>query len=80
MGNTFVVNIDNKKITASKDIRGWNLLPGDSYIAKRNTGWKLLVCKRVNPQNWVECDVDICGWQYSFDCCECYKVIDIEND
>lgn len=47
--------------------------PGDTYIAKRNTGWKLLTCRFVDPNHWVM-PVESA---YSYDTWECAKVISI---
>lgn len=44
--------------------------PGDLYLAGRNTGVKLLTCKRVDPRCWIEATT----MDYSYDTWECKKV------
>ncbi len=44
--------------------------PGDLYLAGRNTGIKLLTCKKVDPRHWIEATT----LDYSFDTWECKKV------
>ncbi len=46
--------------------------PGDLYLAGRNTGIKLLTCKKVHPypRGWIEPTT----LDYSFDTHECKKV------
>lgn len=48
--------------------------PGDMYVAKRNTGWKLLTCKEVDNVNGFIVPVEPNA--YYFDTHECIKVID----
>lgn len=78
MNNTFEVIIGDKRIIAYNNIRGHDLVPGDMYIAKRNTGWHLGKCKYVNHEDaWVMPDPP--ASMYSYDCCECHKVKEIIN-
>ena len=80
MENTFEVTIGEKHITAYSDIRGWDLKPGDMYIAKRNTGWQLGKCTRVRTEPgtmFVEGESETIRFMYPYDCGECYKVKDI---
>lgn len=70
---TFDVVIDNMHITAYKNVHGHDLEPGDMYIAKRNTGWRLGKCRLVDHKNgWVVADPPLT--LYSYNCNECYKV------
>ncbi len=47
--------------------------PGDLYLAGRNTGIKFLMCKSVDPKDWiVPTTID-----YPFWTCECKKVIEV---
>lgn len=45
---------------------------GDLYMAKRNTGWKLLTCERLSDDGSFVVPVELA---YCFDVWECYKVI-----
>ena len=45
--------------------------PGDTYLAERNTGPKLLTCEAVNERGWIR-PVEM---EYSYDTWECIKVI-----
>jgi hypothetical protein len=75
----FEVSIDNRRVFACRDVRGDRLEPGDLYIAKRNTGWKLGKCLKVDHENkWVMSDPP-CKL-YSYDCHECHKVLYVEED
>ena len=47
-----------------------DLQPGDTYIAERNTGPKLLTVKTVNPRGWIQSQESA----YSFDTWECVKI------
>lgn len=50
------------------------LKPGDTYMAVRNTGWKLLTCATVNAnQKYVVPEENA----YCFDTWECYRVLNI---
>lgn len=77
--DTFEVRIGDMVITAYANIRGDELVRGDMYIAKRNTGWQLGKCCRVYLEpgaNYVMSDPP--GKLYSYNCNECYKVKDIK--
>lgn len=70
--------LDGKSIIAYREIRGNELVPGDLYIAKRNTGWHLGKCLKVNHEyGWVMSDPP-CKL-YSYNCNECYKVLCVNN-
>ena len=72
----FEVDIGRNHIVAFKAINGYDLLPGDLYIAKRNTGWHLAKCLRVDKSGgWVMPDPP--GSIYSYDCHECFKVKEV---
>ena len=74
----FKVVIDEKIIIAHREIRGDKLVPGDLYIAKRNTGWQIGKCLKVNLESgWVMSDppMEI----YSYDCHECHKILFIRE-
>lgn len=45
---------------------------GDFYLAKKNTGFKLLTCKEVNKK---ECFLNCAEKEYPYDICDCVKVI-----
>jgi hypothetical protein len=65
------IEFEGLKIKATQK----RLEPGDTYIAKRNTGWKLLTVKKV--ENYIVHPMEYPA--YSFDECECYKVIQMEE-
>jgi len=48
-----------------------NLKEGDLYVGKRNGGWKLGICDYVTD-GFVQAKMAMI---YSYDCCECRKVI-----
>lgn len=52
---------------------GKNIGPGDVYLAKRNTGWKLLECKEHNQETGV---VFPSSMDYAYDSWECLKIIE----
>lgn len=65
-----------------ESVRLTGIEPGEIYIAKRNTGWKLLTCKSVEMDcvpdhgeyvNWVN-PVEA---EYNYDGHECFKVVNI---
>lgn len=71
--NTISVEIEGSFVTAIQS-SGADLKPGDVYIAKRNTGWKLLICRKVDfdlgcvfPDNL----------DYAYNLHECHKVLSI---
>lgn len=73
---TFEVEINAQRVVAYRDVRGSELKPGDMYIAKRNTGWHLAKCLRVNVDGgWVMADPP--ASIYSYDLHECFKVKEI---
>lgn len=50
------------------------ICPGDLYLARRNTGWKLLTCrKNVKNEGFIAPQENA----YCFDTHECYKVVSI---
>jgi len=49
--------------------------PGDMYMAKRNTGWKLLTCDHVDKVYRLVIAQDLLA--YAFTLSECKKVVDI---
>lgn len=49
---------------------GEPIRPGDTYLAKRNTGWKLLTCRDLG-----EACVYPVEMRYAFDFNECVKVV-----
>lgn len=51
--------------------------PGDSYIAERNTGPKLLTCGYIHPKHWVS---PVEQYAYCFDTWECAKVLKIVEE
>lgn len=72
----FEVEINGSRIIAYREILGDQLKPGDFYIAKRNTGWQLGKCYKVNlDDGWVMSDPP-CKL-YSYNCNECHKVLQI---
>lgn len=74
----FEVDINGKRIVAYKAINGHDLLPGDLYIAKRNTGWHLAKCLYVDKSGgWVMPDPP--ASIYSYDCHECFKVKEVTS-
>lgn len=73
--NTFEVDIGDLHVVAYRNIRGDQLVPGDMYIARRNTGWHLAKCKYVHEDGWVVPDPP-CSI-YSYDCHECAKVVSV---
>lgn len=50
------------------------LKPGDLYMAKRNTGWKLLTCRKYNKDTRVVFPTDTMAYVYNDD--ECFKVLE----
>ena len=50
------------------------LRPGAMYLAKRNTGWKLLTCRLVDTQRHFVVPMEVA---YCFDTWECYRVLTI---
>ena len=49
--------------------------PGDSYVARRNTGLKLLTCESVNhADGWINAEPINGVMQYPYDTNECVKV------
>ena len=53
------------------------LIPGQSYMAKRNTGWKLLTCLSVTMSGGEPSFVNAQEKAYAFDAWECFKVLEI---
>ena len=53
------------------DLEG-EIEPGDIYLARRNTKWKLLTCKENNKVNGFIVPVENA---YIFDTHECFKVV-----
>ena len=47
------------------------IAPGDLYLAKKNTGWKLLTCKSFHKAGFI---VPEESGQYCYDLCDCHKV------
>lgn len=47
---------------------------GDSYVAERNTGPKLLLAKTIDPRGWIRSTCDA----YPFDIGECVKVCEAD--
>jgi len=54
------------------------IVPGDLYIAERNTGPKLLTCRKVFPVGEGGYIVPVES-AYAYSICECRKVIKIEE-
>ena len=52
-----------------------NLKPGDLYVGKRNTGWNLGICGDIRDGYIEEQNIRI----YSYDICECKKVLSISQ-
>lgn len=73
---TFEILLDGKRIIAFTETSGWDLQPGDMYIARRNTGWQLAKCKRVVKEDGYVMPDPPCSI-YHYDCYECYKVAQI---
>lgn len=65
------IELEGAKITADGSLA---IQPGDTYIAKRNTGWKLLTCVSVDPRHWIQPKENA----YCFDTWEAFKVLSIE--
>lgn len=68
--DSMLVELEGATILASSN--AGNIIPGDTYIAKRNTGWKLLTCRFVANNAVFPIEIG-----YAFDEWECFKVIDI---
>ena len=51
---------------------GSTIKPGDIYLAKRNTGWKLLTCKENNLDKFFVVPEENAYW---YDLDECFKVV-----
>jgi len=64
------LDLEGAKITVdySQEIK-----PGDTYIAQRNTGLKLLTCEYVHSNHWIAPKENA----YAYDTWECGKVISI---
>lgn len=55
---------------------GENIQSGDTYLAKRNAGWKLLVCEEhVKDGSLHGGFIHSVTLDYSYDTNECFKVI-----
>ena len=65
------IQLEGTTITADYNIA---IQQGDTYIAKRNTGWKLLTCAFVDTRHWIESKEN----EYSYDTWECAKVLSLE--
>jgi hypothetical protein len=48
--NTRIIQLEGATITVDW---GQAIQPGDTYIAQRNNGWKLLTCDYVSPAHCV---------------------------
>lgn len=48
--------------------------PGDLYMAKRNTGWKLLTCRNYNSRRNVVFPMEL--YDYCYDGHECFRVLE----
>lgn len=59
------VNIDPRT-------RGTDLVRGDKYVARRNTGWELLTCDYLNTEFGYVVPKESA---YYYDFHECYKVV-----
>lgn len=59
----------------SDKTNGKCLVPGDIYIAERNSGPKVLTFKRWDPRGWVE---PVEEGEYFFDTWECVGVRKVE--
>lgn len=46
--------------------------PGDTYLAKRNTEWKLLTCKEHKKEDGYIIPVES---EYPYDTHECFRVV-----
>ena len=77
LNDTFDVEIDGKLVTVYTHIKGDKLKPGDMYIVKVVSGWKLEKCFDVKHEP-LNCYVisDTPGKLYSYNWWECYKVKD----
>ena len=74
--DTFEIRITDTIVTAYSHIRGNRLKYGDMYIARRNGGWQLGKCYKVDHENnYVMSDPP--GKLYSYNYEECFKVKDI---
>jgi hypothetical protein len=63
-------NFEGQEIEIDREAE---IKPGDTYIAKRNTGWKLLTCKDVSPHGFI----NPIEREYNYDTHECIKVVKI---
>lgn len=75
----FFVHIDGCFVVAHREINGDKLKPGDTYIAKRDTGWHIGRCLKVNLEDGYVMSDSPCE-VYSYDLHECYKVYSIKEE
>ena len=75
----FSVKIDGHFVVAYREKNGDKLKPGDLYIAKRNTGWQIGKCLKVNLEDGYVMSDPPCE-VYSYDLHECYKVYSIKEE
>lgn len=61
-----VVSLDGFTIT----IRPGNIEPGDTYLAEKNTGPKLLTAKGIHPRGYIIPE----EFAYPYDTCDCVRV------
>ena len=76
---TGVIEVEGVKFKVETKTEHENTIEkGDTYLAKRNTGWKLLTCKEHNREKGIVYPEMINGLaQYPFDSGECYKVLEM---
>ena len=65
-----IIVIEGMDVVVSKE----EIQPGDVYVAKRNTGWKILTAREIG--NGCIHSVES---GYSFDIRECFKVVKFED-
>lgn len=62
-------------VTEDFSVEVTGILPAESYMAKRNTGWQLLTCLQVSPKGYVIPKENA----YPYDLWECFKVKTIKD-
>lgn len=73
----FKVKVGNLQVTATWDVSGKDLKPGDLYIGCRDSGWEIAQCKKVEPViNMVIPDPPCAIYHYDME--ECFKVLEVQ--
>jgi hypothetical protein len=76
--------IEFEGTTVVIDLTYGSIRKGDIYMARRNTGWKILTARDVIDRARAdELGLKYCGWiapvepEYPYDIMECFKAVEI---